>query len=285
MSFLCVLIVYRTKKNGNFITVVFFSPLYLKNAKRSHLFFILLVITSCSRIITVSYDWDILVMETDFATHKSVSAHRSLESNRRKKSIVTQLILAPYPGKGWRVAATGKVDKLEHEDLWALNLDMGNWNNETWHDLKNYYADWGVCYLPRLNNLLQWQNQNITEIFSLTSTLYSSNSSCHQPSSHSFAILAMFFPLCKPRGLLFHFLQLYQNSRANTTLSPEHWFFLVISCSTDIILLDITNFFKIWSMVSWIWRISQEICAIRVGEIFWINSNKGVLPFLVRNSL
>ena len=285
MFFLCVLIVYRTKRNGNFITVVFFSPLYLKNAKRSHLFFILLVITSCSRIITVSYDWDILVMETDFATHKSVSAHRSLESNRRKKSIVTQLILAPYPGKGWRVAATGKVDKLEHEDLWALNLDMGNWNNETWHDLNNYYADWGVCYLPRLNNLLQWQNQNITEIFSLTSTLYSSNSSCHQPSSHSFAILAMFFPLCKPRGLLFHFLQLYQNSRANTTLSPEHWFFLVISCSTDIILLDITNFFKIWSMVSWIWRISQEICAIRVGEIFWINSNKGVLPFLVRNSL
>ena len=69
--------------------------------------------------------------------------------------------------------------------------------------------------------LLQWQNQNITEIFSLTSTLYSSNSSCHQPSSHSFAILAMFFSLCKPRGLLFHFLQLYQNSRANTTLSPE----------------------------------------------------------------
>ena len=48
-----------------------------------------------------------------------------------------QLILAPYPGKGWRVAATGKVDKLEHEDLWALNLDMGNWNNEAWHDLKN----------------------------------------------------------------------------------------------------------------------------------------------------
>ena len=48
---------------------------------------------------------------------------------------------------------------------------------------------------------------------------------------------------------------------------------------------DITNFFKInWSMVSWIWRISQEICAIRVGEIFWINSNKGVIPFLVRNS-
>ena len=92
---------------------------------------------------TVSYDWDILVMETDFATHKSVSAHRSLESNRRKKSIVMQLILAPYPGKGWRVAATGKIDKLEHEDLWALNLDMGNWNyNETWHDLKNY-ADWG----------------------------------------------------------------------------------------------------------------------------------------------
>ena len=39
--------------------------------------------------------------------------------------------------------------------------------------------------------------------------------------SHSFAILAMFFSLCKPRGLLFHFLQLYQNSRANTTLSPE----------------------------------------------------------------
>lgn len=107
-----------------------------------------------------------------------------------------QLFWAPYPGKGWRVAATGKVDKLEHEDLWALNLDMGNWNNETWHDLKNY-ADWGECYLPRLNNinllLLQWQNQNITEIFSLTSTLYSSNSSCHQPSSHSFAILAMFF--------------------------------------------------------------------------------------------
>lgn len=30
---------------------------------------------------------------------------------------------------------------------------------------------------------------------------------------------------------------------------------------TDIILLDITNFFKIWSMVSWIWRISQEIGA------------------------
>ena len=72
-----------------------------------------------------------------------------------------------------------------------------------------------------MNNLIQWQNQNITEIFSLTSTLYSSNSSCHQPSSHSFAILAMFFSLCKPRGLLFHFLQLYQNSRANTTLSPE----------------------------------------------------------------
>ena len=135
---------------------------------------------------------------------------------------MTRLILASYPGKGWRVAATGKVDKPEHEDLWALNLDMGNWNNETWHDLKNYYADWGVCYLPRLNNLLQWQNQNITaEIFSLTSTLYSSNSSCHQPSSHSFAILAMFFSLCKPRRLLFHFLQLYQNSRANTTLSPE----------------------------------------------------------------
>lgn len=101
-------------------------------------------------------------METDFAMY-SVSADRSLESIEEKKSIVTQLILAPYPGKGWRLAATGKVDKLEHEDLWALNLDMGNWNNETWHDLKNYYVDWGVCYLPRLNNLLQWQNQNITD--------------------------------------------------------------------------------------------------------------------------
>ena len=30
---------------------------------------------------------------------------------------------------------------------------------------------------------------------------------------------------------------------------------------TDIVSLDITNVFKIWSMVSWIWRISQEICA------------------------
>lgn len=78
-----------------------------------------------------------------------------------------------------------------------------------------------ICQGWTINLLLQWQNQNITEIFSLTSTLFSSNSSCHQPSSHSFAILAMFFSLCKPRGLLFHFLQLYQNSRANTTLSPE----------------------------------------------------------------
>ena len=78
-----------------------------------------------------------------------------------------------------------------------------------------------ICQGWTINLLLQWQNQNITEIFSLTSTLFPSNSSCHQPSSHSFAILAMFFSLCKPRGLLFHFLQLYQNSRANTTLSPE----------------------------------------------------------------
>ena len=228
-------------------------------------------------------------METDFATHKSVSAHRSLESNRRKKSIVTQLILAPYPGKGWRVAATGKVDKLEHEDLWALNLDMGNWNNETWHDLKNYYADWGVCYLPRLNNLLQWQNQNITEIFSLTSTLYSSNSSCHQPSSHSFAILAMFFSLCKPRGLLFHFHQLYQNSRANTTLSPElfHYigfFWWYPALLTSFYWISQTSLKLIDQWLAEYEEFSQEICAIRVGEIFWINSIKSVIPFLVRNS-
>lgn len=173
-------------------------------------------------------------METDFATHKSVSAHRSLESNRRKKSIVTQLILAPYPGKGWRVAATGKVDKLEHEDLWALNLDMGNWNNETWHDLKNYYADWGVCYLPRLNNLLQWQNQNITEIFSLTSTLYSSNSSCHQPSSHSFAILAMFFLYANHED--FYFIFSSSTKTAGLTQPCPQSFCITLVFSGDILL-------------------------------------------------
>ena len=159
-------------------------------------------------------------------------------------------ILAPYPGKGWRVAATGIVDKLEHEDLWALNLDMGNWNNETRHDLKNY-EDSGECYPPRLNNLLQWQNQNITEIFT---SRYSSNRSCHWPSSHSFAILAncmFFFLFCKAWGLLYNPV-------------PELFhclgFFLVISCTTDVALLDITNIFTIWSMFSWIWRISQGIC-------------------------
>lgn len=99
---------------------------------------------------------------------------------------------------------TWETEIMKHDMIWRITMQIE-----------------GCVICQRLNNLLQWQNQNITEIFSLTSILYSSNSSCHQPSSHSFAILAMFFSLCKPQALLFHFLQLYQNSRANTTLSPE----------------------------------------------------------------
>ena len=108
-----------------------------------------------SRIITVSYE-TFLVMETDLGTYKCVCLQEFRKYRRNestKSNLISSLvnILAPYPGKGWRVAATGKVDKLEHEDLWALNLDMGNWNNETWHELKNY-ADQGVSFAPRLNN-------------------------------------------------------------------------------------------------------------------------------------
>ena len=101
---------------------------------------------------------------------------------------------------------TWETEIMKHDMIWRITMQI---------------EGCVICQGWTINLLLQWQNQNITEIFSLTSTLYSSNSSCHQPSSHSFAILAMFFSLCKPRGLLFHFLQLYQNSRANTTLSPE----------------------------------------------------------------
>ena len=90
----------------------------------------------------------------------------------------------------------------------------------------------------------------------------------------------------------FYFIFSSSTKTAGLTQPCPQSFSITLVFSGDIlhywhhsVLLDITNFFKInWSMVSWIWRISQEICAIRVGEIFWINSNKGVIPFLVRNS-
>ena len=146
-----------------------------------------------------------------------------------------------------------------------------------------------ICQGWTINLLLQWQNQNITEIFSLTSTLFSSNSSCHQPSSHSFAIRAMFFFFfAKHEDFYFIFSSSTKTAGLMQPCPQSFSIALVFSRDilhlTDIFSLDITNVFKIWSMVSWIWRISQEICAIRVGEIFWINSNKGVIPFLVRNS-
>ena len=212
-------------------------------------------------------------METALGTYKCVCLQEFRKYRRNestKSNLISSLvnILAPYPGKGWRVAATDKVDKLEHEDLWALNLDMGNWNNETWHELKNY-ADRGVSFAPRLNN--QRQNQNITEVFSLADIFQIPVAISHQVVVLLF--LLCFFFYAKHEDFYFHFLQLYQNSRANTTLSPELFhcigFFLVISCTTDVVSFDITNSFKIWSMVTWIWRISQGIWANQGWRNIW----------------
>ena len=119
-----------------------------------------------------------------------------------------------------------------------------------------------------------WTTSSSGKIRILQRYLVFSNSSCHQPSSHSFAILAMFFSLCKQRGLLFHFLQLYQNSRANTTLSPEFFHYIGFFWWYPALL---TSFYWI-SQTSlkfdqWLAEYeeySQETCAIRVGEIFWI---------------
>ena len=109
--------------------------------------------------------------------------------------------------------------------------------------------------------------------------------------SHQVVVLLFllcFFLFCKTWGLLFHFLQLYQNSRANATLSPElfhcigfFWWYPA--------LLTLFHWISQTSLKFDQWlaeyeELARKFAPIRVGEIFWINNNKGVIPFLVRKS-
>ena len=146
---------------------------------------------------------------------------------------------------------TWETEIMKHDMIWRITMQI---------------EGCVICQGWTINLLLQWQNQNITEIFSLTSTLFSSNSSCHQPSSHSFAILAMFFFFfAKHEDFYFIFSSSTKTAGLMQPCPQSFSIALVFSRDilhlTDIVSLDITNVFKIWSMVSWIWRISQEICA------------------------
>lgn len=109
--------------------------------------------------------------------------------------------------------------------------------------------------------------------------------------SHQVIVLLFFlcfFLFCKMWGLLFHFLQLYQNGRANTTLSPElfhcigfFWWYPALLTLFHWISQTSLKFDQWFAEYE---ELARKFAPIRVGEIFWINNKKGVIPFLVRKS-
>ena len=109
--------------------------------------------------------------------------------------------------------------------------------------------------------------------------------------SHQVVVLLFFlcfFLFCKMWGLLFHFLQLYQNSRANTTLSPElfhcigfFWWYPALLMLFHWISQTSLKFDQWFAEYEELARKSRPVvgtfdyCQVRGGVDFWISSDYG----------
>ena len=73
-------------------------------------------------------------------------------------------------------------------------------------------------------------------------------------------------------------MQQYQNNWAKATSSPGllrpcRPFFLLMACTTDVILLDIAIVFQIWSPLTGHEGLAGRFEPIRNEEMFWMNNN------------
>ena len=73
-------------------------------------------------------------------------------------------------------------------------------------------------------------------------------------------------------------MQQYQNNWAKATSSPGllrpcRPFFLLMACTTDVILLDIAIVFQIWSPLTGNEGLAGRFEPIRNEEMFWMNNN------------